>query len=337
MKLLVTGGCGFIGSNFVRLILTEHPQWQLTNVDLLTYAGNRERLADVEGNRNYFFERIDIADKDRMEDVFARTRPDAVVHIAAETHVDRSIMDSAPFLHSNVIGTQVILDACTRHKVNKMVHVSTDEVYGPAGPEESFDENAPLKPRNPYSATKAAADHLVMAHHLVNGLNVVITRSTNNYGPHQHPEKLLPLVITNCMENQPLPVYGDGMQQRDWLYVEDHCRGILAALEKGKAGEVYNLSAGCERPNLDIIKAVCRTLGKGEDKIRFVKDRPSHDRRYSLDSSKAENELGFKPGPPIEERLGQLVGWYEQNRQWWESIKAGEFKDYYKEAYKDRV
>jgi dTDP-glucose 4,6-dehydratase len=335
MKVLVTGGAGFIGSNLIHLLLAEAPDLEITNLDKLTYAGNLENLADVSDSLRYHFVQADVADANAVDSVFAGGF-DAVLHLAAETHVDRSLEDAAPFLRTNVLGTQVLLEAVRRHGIARMVHISTDEVYGSAPPDANFDESAALLPSSPYSASKAAADLLVSSYVHTFGLPVVILRCTNNYGPYQFPEKLIPLMIANALEDRPLPVYGDGLQARDWIHVEDYCRAILAALRAGRAGEIYNVSAGRPRMNLEVIRTLLGLLGKPESLITFVQDRPGHDRRYALDSSKFRNELGWAPRRSFEEGLAATVEWNRVNAAWLERCRSGAYRDYYQRHYVDR-
>ncbi|GAB4145999.1 MAG: dTDP-glucose 4,6-dehydratase [Planctomycetota bacterium] len=330
--ILVTGGAGFIGSNFVRMLL-EQRDLRVVNVDLLTYAGNLENLRGVDGDPRYAFVRADIADAGAMAEVFERERPDQVVHFAAESHVDRSVLDASAFVRTNVVGTQVLLDQSRRFGVSRFVHVSTDEVYGSLGPEGLFTEETPLQPNSPYSASKAGSDLLVRAAVETHGMDCVITRCSNNYGPYQFPEKLIPLMIANALEDKELPVYGDGRNVRDWIHVRDHCRGILLAMQKGRKGEVYNFGGNAERENIAVVRQVLRRLGKGEDLIRFVKDRPGHDRRYAMDSSKAQRELGFAPSVTFEQGLAETVDWYRENRCWWERVRSGEYLTYYERQY----
>jgi len=314
MGILVTGGCGFIGSNFIRLMLARHPDWRIRNIDKLTYAGRLENAKDFAGNPNYEFVRSNICDKSQVE--AAMKDIDWVVHFAAESHVDRSISDHTEFLKSNVEGTCVLLDAASKAGVKKFVHISTDEVYGSIQ-RGSFKETRLLHPRSPYSASKAAAEMFVHAYRETHGLKTVITRSSNNYGPYQFPEKLIPLFITNLMRGKKVPVYGTGLNVRDWLYVEDNCEGIEAALLKGKDGEIYNIGGGEERTNLEITKMILAALGKPESMIEHVEDRKGHDFRYSLDCSKIKKETGFAPKVKLEEGLKKTVDWYMKNEWWW--------------------
>jgi dTDP-glucose 4,6-dehydratase len=328
MRLLVTGGMGFIGSNFIRLLLEERPEWAVLNLDLLTYAGNPENLtgvAEAYGPERYAFARGDIADEVLLGELLAPGF-DAVVNFAAESHVDRSIQSAAPFVRTNVVGTQVLLDAARRAGVPRFVQVSTDEVYGDLEPEDPpFSETTPITPSSPYSATKAAADHLVLAYHRTHGTDVVVTRCSNNYGPYQFPEKLIPLMIVNAVEGRRLPVYGRGENVRDWIHVEDHCRGVLAALERGRAGEVYNFGGASERRNLDVVREILRIVGASEGLIEFVTDRPGHDRRYAIDFQKAARELGWGPSLSFERGLEQTVEWYLTNREWWQRVREGAY------------
>ena len=335
MKLLVTGGAGFIGSNFIRLALLQGKDLEIVNFDKLTYSGNLENLADLAENRRYQFVRGDIADAKAVAEVMIESF-DAIVNFAAETHVDRSIENATPFLHSNVIGTLTLLEAVRKRGVKLFIQISTDEVYGSAGPGESFTENQILDPRSPYSASKASADHLVNAYIHTFGVAAIILRCTNNYGPYQFPEKLIPLMIANALEGKKLPVYGDGMQERDWLYVEDYCRAIIRVLERGKSGEVYNVSSGSPTPNLTVIKTILKILGKPETLIQYVTDRPGHDRRYSLDSSKLRSQLGWKPEVGFEEGIRKTVDWYLGNKVWLERARSGEYRNYYERHYTQR-
>lgn len=330
MKLLVTGGSGFIGSNFIRLILRERPEWRIVNLDALTYAGNPDNLKDIEKDPRYRFVKGSIVDSQSVNGIMANG---FVVNFAAESHVDRSIMGAEEFVRTNVQGTATLLEAAKRYGCRRFLQVSTDEVYGSLPAEGSFREDTPLHPNNPYSATKAAADHLALAYHHTFGMNVVITRSSNNYGPFQFPEKFIPLLIANALEDKPIPVYGDGLQVRDWLYVEDNCRGILEALEQGGSGEVYNLGGGNERTNLSVVRDVLALLKKPESLIRFVKDRPGHDRRYAIDASKAAAQIAWKPETPFANGLKRTVDWYIDNRGWIERVRSGEYRKYYEAQY----
>jgi len=320
MHILVTGGCGFIGSNFVRLILSERPGWRVTNIDKLTYAGNPANLADVEANPDYRFVHADIVDKAAMAEVFS-ARPDAVVHFAAESHVDRSITGPEIFVITNVLGTQNLLELARQTGVARFLHVSTDEVYGSLGPTGLFTETTPYAPNSPYSASKAGSDMLVRSYHHTFGLDTVITNCSNNYGPYQYPEKLIPLLITNLVDGLPIPIYGDGLNVRDWLHVEDHCRGILLALEKGRAGETYNIGGRNERTNIEIARGILALMGKDESSIRHVEDRLGHDKRYAIDADKIRNELGWEPRHTFDTGLPATVAWYRANEAWWRPLK----------------
>ncbi|MCX6641347.1 MAG: dTDP-glucose 4,6-dehydratase [bacterium] len=333
MLLLITGGAGFIGSNFIHLVLKENPDVNLVNVDALTYCGNLENLKSVRNNPRYRFIKADISDSTAMVAIFEQNHFDAVINFAAETHVDRSIMGPGIFLTTNLIGTQVLLDLTLKHQINRFLQVSTDEVYGSLPESGVFTESTPLAPNSPYSASKAAADLLVHAYVHTYGLDGVITRCSNNYGPYQFPEKLIPLMITNALEEKPLPVYGDGLNVRDWLHVEDHGRAIWAVLQKGRSGEVYNIGGSNEWHNLALVKELLRILDKPESLITFVKDRPGHDRRYAIDASKIREELGWKPTYDFADGLKQTVEWYLSHKGWWERIKSGQYQSYYREWY----
>ena len=319
MKILVTGGCGFIGSNFIRYMFARHAGISITNLDKLTYAGNPENLRDVEGAYDYDFVQGDICDGALVDAVISEGF-DAVVNFAAESHVDRSITGPAEFIQIDVFGTFTLLEACRKRHVRRYLQISTDEVYGSIG-EGSFTEESPLAPNSPYSASKTGADLLVRAYHKTYGMPVLITRSSNNYGPYQYPEKIIPLFITNAMEDKQLPLYGDGLNVRDWLYVEDNCAGIDLVLREGEPGQVYNIGGGQERTNIEITRGILAALGKPETLIRYVDDRPGHDRRYSLDFSKA-GALGYRPGADFQAALEQTVRWYAENRAWWEPLKS---------------
>jgi dTDP-glucose 4,6-dehydratase len=336
MNVLVTGGCGFIGTNLVRLLLAERPGWRVVNLDKLTYAGNAESLADVQASPAYRFVRGDVSNGELVGELIRSERIEAVMHLAAESHVDRSILAPAVFIETNVRGTQVLLEAARELGVKRFLHVSTDEVYGSLGPEGAFTEESPLAPSSPYSASKAASDLLALAYAHTFALPVVVTRCSNNYGPYQFPEKLIPLMIANALRGEALPVYGDGMNVRDWIHVEDHCRGLLRALEQGRPGQVYNFGARSERHNIDIVKQVLELLGKPESLIQYVRDRPGHDRRYAIDPRRAEGELGWAPRRRFEEALGDTVRWYVEHRGWWERILTGEYLRYYQTQYGGR-
>lgn len=331
-KILVTGGCGFIGSNFVRHLLTTRDDLSLINLDKLTYAGNPENLADLQEHPNYRFIHGDICDGKQVEAVLSEGI-DAVVNFAAESHVDRSLYDPAVFIRTNVGGTQVLLEQAVKHKVRRFVQISTDEVYGDLEPQALATESFPLRPSNPYAASKAGADLLAFSFHRTFGLDVVITRCGNNYGPYQFPEKLIPLFITNALEDKPLPLYGDGLNVRDWIYVTDHCRGIELVMERGRSGKVYNISARTQKNNRDITSAILKALDKPENLIQPVKDRPGHDRRYANDPGKIERELKFKPRFPFEKALAATIQWYRDNRTWWERVKSGEYQKFYEKHY----
>ena len=334
MKILVTGGAGFIGSNFIHFMLAQYPDVQIVNLDALTYAGNLENLAPVEKDGRYRFVKGDVASADDLRGVFQAQAFDAVVHFAAESHVDRSLhLGPDVFIMTNILGTQRLLDACRAHSVPRFLHVSTDEVYGSLGREGRFTESTPLQPNNPYAATKAASDLMVRAAVKSHGLDAVITRCSNNFGPYQFPEKLIPLMIANAVEGKPLPVYGDGMQVRDWIFVSDHCRGVDAVLRRGRAGEVYNIGGSHDVPNLEVVRLILKMLGKPESMIKYVKDRPGHDRRYAMDTAKIKSELGWGPQLDFETGLRRTVDWYLANRAWWERVRSGAYQEYYRRMY----
>jgi len=339
MKLLITGGAGFIGSNFVRHIFKEYPQYTIINLDKLTYAGNLDNVKDIADNagdsKRYSFVRGDISDKVVVEDIL-KDGVDAVINFAAESHVDRSIDDSRVFVDTNIIGTQVLLDAAMKFKVNRYVQISTDEVYGSLGPTGKFSETTPLSPNSPYSASKTSADLFVRAFYETYGLNTVITRCSNNYGPYQFPEKLIPLFITNAFFDQELPLYGDGMNIRDWIFVTDHCKAIDLVLHHGKSGQVYNIGGNEEKDNTEITKTILKALNKPESLIKRVKDRPGHDRRYAIDDSKIKNELGWSQEYDFETGMNETVKWYIDNKDWWERIKTGEYLKFYSRWYEGR-
>lgn len=339
MKIIVTGGAGFIGGNFVHYMLKEHPEYQIICLDKLTYAGNMETLEPVMDNPNFTFVKADIADRDAVYALFEKEKPDVVVNFAAESHVDRSITDPGIFLQTNIIGTGVLLDACRIYGIKRYHQVSTDEVYGDLPLDRSdlfFTEETPLHTSSPYSASKASADLLVMAYHRTYGLPTTISRCSNNYGPYHFPEKLIPLMIANALNDKPLPVYGKGENVRDWLYVEDHCRAIDMIIHKGRVGEVYNIGGHNERTNLQVVKTVLKELGKSEDLITYVTDRPGHDRRYAIDPAKIHAELGWEPLTLFDEGIKKTVKWYLENREWWEHIISGDYQQYYEKMYKNR-
>ncbi len=332
--ILVTGGAGFIGSNFIHYWLNKYPEDKIINLDLLTYAGNLENLREVENNPNYKFVKGDICDIDLVRDLVREVN--LIVHFAAESHVDRSIMNSADFIRSNIEGTRVLLDAARAHNI-RFHHISTDEVFGDLGPNDApFNENTPYNPRSPYSASKAASDHLVRAYFHTHKLPITISNCSNNYGPYQFPEKLIPLFVTNLIEGKKVPVYGDGQNIRDWLYVEDHCRAIDLIIHKGRIGETYCIGGGEEKTNLEITKAILNIMGAEEDMIEYVKDRPGHDRRYAIDFSKIKNEFNWEPSVDFKEGLRQTVEWYKNNKEWWRNIKSGEYQEYYMRQYGKR-
>jgi len=336
MKLLVTGGAGFIGSNFILYMIQQHPNYQITNMDALTYAGNLENLKSVQDHPNYSFVQADIADKPAVDAIFQQGI-DVVVNFAAESHVDRSILEPEIFVNTNVMGTQVLLDAAKKYGVTKFVQVSTDEVYGSLGETGLFSETTPLAPNSPYSASKAGGDLLVRAYHETFGLPVNITRCSNNYGPYQFPEKLIPLIISRALNDESLPVYGDGLNIRDWLYVEDHCSAIDLVIHQGKLGEVYNIGGNNERTNVHIVKTILNELGKPESLITYVTDRPGHDRRYGIDPTKIMNELGWKPKHNFETGIKETIQWYLSNKEWWTRIQSGAYRDYMTQQYGSRL
>lgn len=339
MKIVVTGGAGFIGSNFVYYLLQHHPEDQVICIDALTYAGNLETLADAMENQNFSFEKVDIADRDAVYTLFERYTPDVVVNFAAESHVDRSITDPAIFLQTNVLGTQVLLDACRKYGIQRFHQVSTDEVYGDLPldrPDLFFTEETPLHTSSPYSASKASADLLVQAYYRTYQLPISISRCSNNYGPYHFPEKLIPLVIANVLNDKPIPVYGTGDNVRDWLYVEDHCSAIDLIIRNGKVGEVYNIGGHNEKTNLEVVKTIIHGLEKSEELITFVKDRAGHDRRYAIDPTKIHNELGWLPETKFEDGIAKTITWYLEHRAWWENIISGEYQNYYEKMYGKR-
>lgn len=347
-RILVTGGAGFIGSNFVHYLLRREPDAELlVNLDVLTYAGNLENLIEAERDPRYYFVRGDVRDRELVEKLFTQYQFDAVVHFAAESHVDRSITEPELFLSTNVIGTQSLLDAAKRHwnlhpndkysrdyrKGVRYLQVSTDEVYGALGRDGMFTETTPLSPNSPYSASKASADLVVRAYHETYGLPVNITRCSNNYGPYQFPEKLIPLMIHNALQDKPLPIYGDGQQIRDWLHVEDHCAAISAVLKKGQSGAVYNIGGNNEKANLEIVRLILTELGKSESLITHVKDRPGHDRRYAIDNTKITTQLGWKPAYTFAQGIRETIRWYLEHTEWVEHVTSGDYQTYYKRMY----
>jgi dTDP-glucose 4,6-dehydratase len=334
-KLLVTGGCGFIGSNFIRQLISTDPGIEIINFDALTYAGNLKNLVDLGSNPRYHFVKGDITDREAVRSAIPH-EADAIIHFAAESHVDRSIIDSGPFVKTNVLGTQNLLDAAREKKVKRFVHVSTDEVYGSLGPTGFFTETTPLSPNSPYSASKAGSDLLVNAYHHTFGMDAVITRCSNNYGPYQFPEKLIPLFISNLLADQQVPVYGDGQQIRDWIHVLDHARGVEFAWRKGRSGEVYNFGGRCEKTNMSLTLQLLEMLGKPKTLIKYVQDRLGHDRRYAIDCTKAETELCWKPLIPFEKGLSETIEWYKANRAWVNEIRSGEYQKYYEQQYSKR-
>ncbi len=357
--IIITGGAGFIGSHVVRLFVTKYPNYKIINLDALTYAGNLENLKDIEGASNYIFEKINILDAESLERVFSTYHPDGVIHLAAESHVDRSILSPLDFVYTNVVGTVNLLNAAKKHWLDspqpstlnpkqlaastpqRFYHVSTDEVYGALGETGFFTEETPYDPHSPYSASKASSDHFVQAYYDTYGLPVVITNCSNNYGPNHFPEKLIPLMIHNVMHNKPLPVYGDGLYTRDWLFVKDHAAAIDLVFHKGKTGDTYNIGGFNEWKNIDLVKLLCKLMdeklgrpaGESEQLITYVKDRPGHDRRYAIDATKINKELGWKPSVTFEEGLSQTIDWYLQNTEWLQHVTSGDYQKYYEEQY----
>lgn len=336
MRVIVTGGAGFIGSNFVRLLLAERPDARVLNLDLLTYAGNLENLADVLDDPRHEFRRVDVADpaalREAVEGPF-----DLVVNFAAESHVDRSIVDAGAFVRTNVAGVQALLDLLRERGGGRFVQISTDEVYGSLGPEGRFTETTPLDPSSPYSASKAAADLLVLAAHRTHGVDTVVTRCSNNYGAYQFPEKLIPLMILSALDGKPLPVYGDGLNVRDWIHVEDHCRAVLMVAERGRAGRVYNIGADSERTNLEVVRRILALVERPESLIRFVTDRPGHDRRYAIDSSRIRDEIGWAPTRTFEAGLAETTAWYRSHPEWCDGVRSGGYRDFFDRWYGRRL
>jgi dTDP-glucose 4,6-dehydratase len=335
-NVLVTGGAGFIGSNFIKYFLRAHVSVNVFNFDKLTYAGNLENLEDVAKDPRYRFLRGDICNRAEVETAFKKHSIDTVVHFAAESHVDRSILGAAVFIQTNVLGTNILLEVAKELGVERFLHVSTDEVYGSLGLTGKFIETTPLHPNSPYAASKASSDLLAFAYHHTFGVPVIVTRCSNNYGPYQFPEKLIPLMIVNALNDKPLPVYGDGLNVRDWLFVEDHCAAIDVVLSRGKVGEVYNIGGNNEWKNIDIVKLVLKHLNKPESLITFVKDRLGHDRRYAIDPSKLKVELKWEPAHTFERGIGDTISWFVKNEQWWQRVMTGQYQDYYKEMYEER-
>ncbi len=337
MKIFVTGGAGFIGSNFIYHMLDKHPNYQIVCLDSLTYAGNMETLEDALKNPKFKFVKIDITDRENIFKLFESEKPDIVVNFAAESHVDRSIVNPEIFLKTNILGTQVLMDACRTYGIARYHQVSTDEVYGDLPldrPDLFFTEETPIHTSSPYSASKASADLLVLAYHRTYGLPVTISRCSNNYGPYHFPEKLIPLMIANVLNDKPLPVYGDGKNVRDWLYVEDHCSAIDLIIHNGRVGEVYNIGGHNEKSNLEVVQTIINTLGKGE--IKFVTDRAGHDRRYAIDPTKIHRELGWLPQTTFEDGIRRTIDWYLTHKEWWERIISGEYQNYYAKMYEGR-
>jgi len=335
-KILVTGGAGFIGSNFINYILTNRNDTFIVNLDKLTYAGNLQNLKSVENHPNYTFIKGDIVNDELVSYIFQKYEITHVINFAAESHVDRSILGSEIFFRTNVLGTNVLLENSKRFGVEKFVQISTDEVYGSLGPEGQFEETTPLQPNSPYAASKAAADLMALAFHHTYNVPVLITRCSNNYGPYQFPEKLIPLMILNSLNNKKLPVYGDGLNVRDWIYVIDHNKAVELVLEKGRLGEVYNIGANTEKPNIEIVKLILNQVGKSDELIEYVKDRLGHDRRYAINSFKIKKELGWQPEYSFEDAIKSTVNWFVQNEKWWKGIISGEYQNYYKLQYFSR-
>lgn len=339
MKIIVTGGAGFIGSNFIYMMLDKYPDYDIICIDSLTYAGNMHTLEEALRNEKFKFYKADIRDRKEIFKIFEEERPDIVVNFAAESHVDRSITNPEIFLETNIIGTSILMDACREYGIQRFHQVSTDEVYGDLPldiPDLLFTEETPIHTSSPYSSSKAAADLLVLAYHRTFGLPVSISRCSNNYGPYQFPEKLIPLMIANCQNDKKLPVYGEGLNVRDWLYVDDHNKAIDLIIHKGRIGEVYNIGGHNEKRNIDIVKIIIKELGKSEDLITYVTDRKGHDLRYAIDPTKIHNELGWLPETKFEDGIKKTIDWYLNNKEWWEQIISGEYQNYYEEMYGDR-
>ena len=339
MTIIVTGGAGFIGSNFIFYMMSEYPEYRIVCLDKLTYAGNLSTLKPVMNDQRFRFVKLDICDREGVYNLFEEEKPDIVVNFAAESHVDRSIEDPSVFLQTNIIGTSILMDACRKYGITRFHQVSTDEVYGDLPldrPDLFFTEETPIHTSSPYSSSKAGADLLVMAYHRTFGLPMSISRCSNNYGPYHFPEKLIPLMIANALADKPLPVYGEGINVRDWLYVEDHCKAIDLIVHKGRVGEVYNIGGHNEMRNIDIVKLICKELGKPESLITFVTDRKGHDMRYAIDPTKIHNELGWLPETKFEDGIKKTIRWYLDNRDWWEEIISGEYQSYYEKMYGNR-
>jgi dTDP-glucose 4,6-dehydratase len=334
--ILVTGGCGFIGSNFIHYMLARYPNYRIINLDILSYCGNLDNLCEVVQLPHLVFIKGDIADRELVREILRDEQVDCIVNLAAESHVDRSIEDPGLFLRTNVVGTQVLLEGAREAKVPLFVQVSTDEVYGSLGPTGLFTESTSLRPNSPYAASKAAADLMVQAYIKTYGIAAIITRCSNNYGPYQFPEKLIPLMISNAMEDRELPIYGDGLNVRDWIYVQDHCQALDCILHRGQSGEIYNIGGASERTNLQVVRTILESLGKPESLIHFVKDRPGHDRRYAMDFTKLQKEIGWQPTVTFEQGIRQTVQWYVDHRAWWQRIKTGEYLEYYERMYGKR-
>jgi dTDP-glucose 4,6-dehydratase len=332
-RILVTGGAGFIGSNFIKMLLNRSDDVFVVNLDALTYAGNPANLSDLENNSRYRFVHGSIQNNELVEYIINKFQVTGIINFAAESHVDRSILNSQPFIDTNIAGTMTLLDSARKYRIKAFLQVSTDEVYGSLGAEGKFSESTPLSPNSPYSASKASADMLVMASYHTFGLPVIITRCSNNYGQYQFPEKLIPLMIINALEGKKLPVYGDGLNVRDWIHVDDHCNAIWQVYNSGKSGEVYNIGANCEQTNISIVKNILNVLNLSEELIEYVKDRPGHDRRYAIDSSKIEKEIGWKPKKDFESAIEDTIEWYITNKHWWQNIRSGAYLEYYSKQY----
>lgn len=340
MNVLITGGCGFIGSNFIYYLFDQYSDIRVVNLDKLTYAGNPENLLAIEkkyGNKRYFFVRGCIADPELVPQILKKFQIDSIINFAAESHVDRSINDPAPFITTNINGTHNLLEAARKTNIKKFIQISTDEVYGSLGPDGLFSEKSSLAPNSPYSASKAAADLLARAYFKTYGFPVIITRCSNNYGPFQFPEKLIPLAFLKAKQDEPVPVYGDGQNIRDWIYVVDHCKGVDLALQKGKIGRVYNFGGNAEKPNIEVVKAILDFLGKPHTLIKFVQDRPGHDRRYAMDFSLAAKELGFRPSVDFKKGLELTLEWYLNHQDWIANVQSGEYQNFMRNWYKDRI